>query len=177
MKVSEPKPRLAALRKKLAEFVQAGKLTKQQAAEFWQTMAGTERKVGTAQSKEIDWDAAYEALLKKDPGVKAKVDGGQATKEDVIAWMKSQRMQNGQGRVGRKEVGGKAGARPGSVNFYSIVIGRLRSKDIELGEMEIDIDYVISDQTQLNNDLVGSLSQVGWCCRAVSRRAVADQAW
>jgi len=87
--------------------------------------------------------------------VKAKVDSGQATKENVIAWMKSQSKSSDQGKSGQKKVGGKAGARPGSVKFYSIVIGRLRSKDIELGEMEIDIDYVISEQTQLNEELVG----------------------
>lgn len=149
-KNSQPNGELAALRKKLAEFVRAGKLTKPQAMELWQTMAGT----GKTEEKTVDWNAAYEALLKKDAGLRAKIDSGAATKEDVIAWMKSQQKAGGQSKKKGKGKG-KLGARPGSFNFYAIVIGRLRSKDIELGEMELDIDYVISDRTQLNSELVG----------------------
>jgi outer membrane protein assembly factor BamB len=109
-----------------------------------------------SQAKDIDWNAVFQALLKKDPDVKAKVDSGQATKEDVIAWLKSQRKDGVKGKPDRKKGGNKTGMRPGSINFYAIVIGRLRSKDIELGELEIDVDYVIGDKTQLNNELVGS---------------------
>ena len=149
-KKSQPNGELAALRKKLGEFVKAGKLTKPQAMELWRTMAGTDKSEG----KQIDWDAAYEALLKKDPAVRAKIDSGDATKEQVIAWMKSQQNAGGKGK--KKGNGkGKQGARPGSVNFYAIVIGRLRSKDIEIGEMELDIDYVIGGRTQLNSQLIG----------------------
>ena len=151
----EAKPVLVAFRKELGAFVKAGKLTKTQAAELWQAMVGAGGKTANADSKETDWDAAYEQLLKKDAGVKAKVDSGQATKEDVIAWLKAQSMPSGQKKTQGK-ARGKAGARPGSVNFYSIVIGRLRSKDIELGEMEMDVDYVISNQSEINNELVGA---------------------
>jgi hypothetical protein len=147
-KDSQPNGELVALRKKLAEFVRSGKLTKPQAMELWQTMAGP----GKTKEKSVDWDAAYEDLLRKDAGLRAKIDSGMATKEDVIAWMKSQQKAGGQSK---KKGKGKQGARPGSVNFYAIVIGRLRSKDIELGEMELDIDYVISDRTQLNSQLIG----------------------
>ena len=40
-------------------------------------------------------------------------------------------------------------------NFYALVIGKLKSKDIEIGELEIEVDYVISERSQLNQDLVG----------------------
>ncbi|MEO1618644.1 MAG: PQQ-binding-like beta-propeller repeat protein [Planctomycetota bacterium] len=150
------KPDLSGLRKRLAEFVKAGKLTQTQAIELGQTIAGTAGNTATAFQDKFDWDAAYEALVKKDPDVKAKVDSGQATKEDIIAWLKSQRKDGVKGKRGRKKGGNKAGMRPGSINFYAIVIGRLRSKDIELGELEIDVDYVIGDKTQLNKELVGS---------------------
>jgi outer membrane protein assembly factor BamB len=161
MKASKTKPELGALQKKLAEFVKAGKLTKQQSAALWLSMAGTDGRSTAAHSEKTDWDAALEAFLRKNPGVKAKVDSGRATNEDIIAWLKSQRKadgqeKGGQGKVRRKKARGKAGMRPGSVNFYGIVIGRLRSKDVELGEMEIDIDYVLSEQTQLNNELAGT---------------------
>jgi len=50
--------------------------------------------------------------------------------------------------VGGKDVGKVAGKEEseeekgkGRSNFYSIVIGRLKSKDIELGEFTIEVDY------------------------------------
>ena len=150
-KSSQSTGELADLRKKLAEFVLAGKLTKPQAMELWETMAGTDK----SEDEKVDWNAAYEALLRKDAGLRAKVDSGGATKEDVIAWMKSQQKNSGkEKKTGTGKGKSRKGARPGSVNFYAIVIGRLRSKDIELGEMELDVDYVISDRTQLNQELI-----------------------
>lgn len=141
------------------------------------------------------WDAAYEQLLKKNSEVREKVESGEATKEDVIAWMKSAAEKEGKpkpadlkslaaslnkavrtGKMtesearaayekvaasqGGKKSGkgkgrGKPGARPGSVNFYAIVIGKLKSKDIEIGEMEIDVDYVISDNSGVKDSIVG----------------------
>lgn len=146
-----------------------------------------------------DWDAAYEQLLKKDSGVREKVEAGQATKEDIIAWMKAISNKDGKSKpedleslaaklkeavrsgkmtgsearaVYEKAVashngkasgkskgggkrGGKPGARPGSINFYAIVVGRLKSKDVELGELEIDIDYVISDHAGVKEKILG----------------------
>ena len=141
------------------------------------------------------WDAAYEQLLKKNSEVREKVESGQATKEDVIAWMKSTakkegkpkpadlkslaaslkeavrtgKMKESEARAayekvaasqGGKKFGkgkgrGKPGARPGSINFYAIVIGKLKSKDIEIGELEIDVDYVISDNSGVKDSIVG----------------------
>jgi hypothetical protein len=59
-------------------------------------------------------------------------------------------------RPAKGKMGSKTGVRPGSFNFYAIVIGRLRSKDIELGEIELDIDYVISDRAKVNQELIGN---------------------
>ena len=42
-----------------------------------------------AQEKKTDWDAAYEKLLKTRPEIARKVESGGATREEVIAWMKS----------------------------------------------------------------------------------------
>ena len=43
-----------------------------------------------AADEDIDWEEAYTQLLKKDPGVREKVESGGATKEQVIVWMKKQ---------------------------------------------------------------------------------------
>ena len=41
------------------------------------------------------------------------------------------------GKIAMRKKGGKGGA----ANFYSIVIGRMKSKDIELGEFSMEVDY------------------------------------
>jgi hypothetical protein len=114
---------------------------------------------------EKDWDAAYERLLKQ-PAFRNKILQSGANKEQVIEFLKKQAAEkNGKGKIkgkGRMNLKGKPGARPGSLKFYSIVIGRLTSKDIELGEMVIDVDYVINDKSQFNAELVGKrISLVG----------------
>ena len=50
--------------------------------------AGSKKTTGKS---EVDWEQAYQQLLEKDPGVREKIENGQATKEDVIAWMKNQK--------------------------------------------------------------------------------------
>ena len=73
----------------------------QQAAKTGQaTKTGQAKKTGQA-SKALadkakspgskkDWDAAYEQLLRNDPDVRRKIKNGDATKAEVIAWMKGQ---------------------------------------------------------------------------------------
>ena len=40
-----------------------------------------------AQDKsKFDWDAAYERLFESDPGVRKKIESGQATKENLMNW-------------------------------------------------------------------------------------------
>ena len=135
------KKELSAFQKKLNELVASGKLSKEDAAKLAATMSSE----GTAQEKKqdaTDWDAEYEKLLKSDPAVRKKVENSGATKEQVIAFLK---MKAGKGRKGKSKgrMKAKPGARQGSTNFYAIVIGKLKSKDIELGELELDVDYVI----------------------------------
>ncbi len=48
-----------------------------------------------AADEDIDWEEAYTQLLKKDPGVREKVESGGATQEQVIAWMKKQARSKG----------------------------------------------------------------------------------
>ena len=147
---------LSAFRKKLGELVAAGKLSREDAAKLAATM-GLEETAWEEVKKQnaVDWDAEYEKLLKK-PAIRQKIEQSGATKEQVIEFLKKQAAaQSGQGKFkGRMKV--KPGAREGSVQFYSLVIGRLKSKDVELGEMEIDVDYVISERPRLNADLIGT---------------------
>ncbi len=115
-------------------------------------MAVLQRKDRGAEEK--DWDAAYERLLER-PAIRDKILGSGATKEQVIEFLKKQAVaKKGKGK-GRMKANMKPGARQGSYHFYSIVIGRLRSKDVELGEMELDVDYVISDRPEVNAGLIG----------------------
>ena len=152
----------SAFQSKLDEMVKAGKLSKEDAANLAATMntkaAGSEE---ANPPKKVDWDAEYETLM-ADPTARAWIEKKQASKAQVIEYLKNQagaQAKKGQATGGVKSKLGaktKTGARPGSFNFYAIVIGRLKSKDIELGEMEIDVDYVISSQPQLNAKLIGT---------------------
>ena len=47
----------------------------------------------------------------------------------------------GAAKKGEKIAIRKKGGKGGAANFYSIVIGRMKSKDIELGEFTMDVDY------------------------------------
>ncbi|MDA7614648.1 hypothetical protein N8586_05890, partial [Verrucomicrobiales bacterium] len=50
---------------------------------------------------------------------------------------------NGKGKP-TKMPKGKGGKKDGSTNFYAIVIGKLKSKDIEIGEFTMEVDHVTS---------------------------------
>ena len=92
--------------------------------------------------------------------LKAAVQSGKMTKEQAIkAWNQAMAgTKNGKAtaRPAKRKMGSKTGVRPGSFNFYAVVIGRLRSKDIELGEIELDVDYVISERAKVNQELIGN---------------------
>ncbi|MDG1873490.1 MAG: hypothetical protein P8J27_06245 [Mariniblastus sp.] len=146
---------------KLNELVQSGKLSKEDAAKLEATM-NPQKKVQEKLKKQdkVDWDAAYDKLLQRRPEIRKKVDNGGATKEQIIQSLKLRaNAKNSKGRAKdakNSRMRTKSGSREGSTNFYAILIGRLKSKDIELGEMEIDVDYVISDRPKLNSDLIGT---------------------
>lgn len=138
---------LAALGAKLKTQVKAGKITVKDAIEQYQTAAKLE--------------AAYEKLLQTDPSARKKIEDGLATKADVIEFLKNNpELMAGKGKgqaksKGQVKVGGKRGARDGSVNFYAVVIGKLKSKDIELGELELEVNYVLSNADWPKKELVG----------------------
>ena len=158
---------LEALGKRLKAAVAAGTMTEAEAlAEYKKASTGQEagsKKV--ADGTDQDWDKAYEQLLKNSPGLRQKVASGGATKEQVIAWLKQRgtgakgkgakgKGAKGKGAKGKgdkgngaKGKGGKGkgeGKTAGGANFYAIVIGRLKTKDIELGEFTMDVDHVTS---------------------------------
>jgi len=114
--------------------------------------AATQQKDGASKTSartDRDWDKAYEQLLKNSPALREKVKSGGATKEQIIAWMK-QRDGGGKGKPGKGkgDKGGKDGKggekAAGGTNFYAIVIGRLKTKDVELGEFTMEVDHVTS---------------------------------
>ena len=141
---------LKALKEKLNAMVKNGKLSEKQAATLLQTMVGGNQDKEDNKPKDMD---AYGAELKR------AVQSGKMTKEAAMkAWNKamSGAITSKPTAKPQRKMASKNAVRPGSVNFYAIVIGRLRSKDIELGEIELDVDYVISERAKLNQDLVGN---------------------
>ena len=141
---------LEKLKQKLETMVKAGTLSKEQAAKLLATMQGSSK---SQQDQPKDMDAYGEEL-------KAAVQSGKMTKEQAIkAWnqaMAGTKNAKATAKPVNKKTGAKTAVRPGSFNFYAIVIGRLRSKDIELGEIEIDVDYVISERAKVNQELIGN---------------------
>ncbi len=57
---------------------------------FAQERRGQERAGRAKQEKAVDWNARYEKLLEEDADIRAKVESGGATREQIIAWMKAQ---------------------------------------------------------------------------------------
>ena len=56
----------------------------------------------------------------------------------------------------------KRKSKSGNVGFYSVVIGRLRTKDIELGEFTFDVDHVASmyGNRWIKDEIVGNTIRV-----------------
>ena len=44
--------------------------------------------VSAQDAEKVDWEAAYQKLLESDPTVREKVESGNATKDQIISWMK-----------------------------------------------------------------------------------------
>ena len=114
----------------LQSMVKTGKLTQEDAnAKFRAILAKDKRASGKREAVDL------EALGRK---LKAAVAKGEMTGEEAKAkYMRVARMQGG-----GKRMAGKKGMRAGT--FYAIFIGRLGSKDVELGEFELVVDHVTS---------------------------------
>jgi len=57
----------------------------------------------------------------------------------------------------------KGGGKGGPVNFYSIVIGKLKSKDIELGEFTMQVDYATLNRysaASIKDEIIGKTIKV-----------------
>lgn len=115
--------------------------------------------------------------------LKQAVADGTLSKEEAIAKFKelagegkAKGKPNGEGKPGKgkaakgkgkgKAGNGKSGKgrwknSDGSVQqFYSIVVGTLKSKEVELGEFTMDVDYVVGGRQQINNQLIGKRVKV-----------------
>ena len=143
---------LETLGKRLKAAVAAGTMTEAEAlAEYKRVSTGkTSGAKKVAAGTDQDWDKAYEQLLKNSPALRQKVASGGATKEQVIAWLKQRgagakgKGAQGKGAQGKGGKGKGDGKTAGGANFYAIVIGRLKTKDIELGEFTMEVDHVTS---------------------------------
>ncbi|MEE2641782.1 MAG: hypothetical protein VX768_14235, partial [Planctomycetota bacterium] len=162
---------LAELAEKLKQLVDAGKLSREEAGELYQAAAGSKgsgkgAEAGESSNQGVDWDKAYLELLEKDPAIRQKVENGMATREQVIQWMKRE-FKTGKGGGTKKNVeknpsGKKMSLGKGAVNFYAIVVGRLRTKDFEVGEFTMQVDFVTSmyGNRWVKDELVGKVVTV-----------------
>lgn len=146
---------LGAFQQKLRQLVASGKLSREDAAKLAETMGLKEQAGKTAKGEQsVDWNAEYEKLL-ANPTARRWIDKKGATKEEVIEFLKQQAAsKSGKGKS-KSRMKLKPGSRKGSFNFYALVIGSLKSKDLELGELEIDVDYVIHGKPEINAELIG----------------------
>jgi hypothetical protein len=132
----------------LAEAIEKGDLSREKAiAEFRGHLQKRAKAGQTAGKQSIDLETLG-AKLKK-----AVADGKMTEKEAVAEYKRVA------GMVGKKMTQKRKG-QYGS--FYSIVIGRLKSKDLELGEFTIEVDYVTSiyGDRKLKDTIIGKTVQV-----------------
>jgi hypothetical protein len=77
--------------------------------------------------------------------LKAAVTDGKMTKEEAIALYERAAAMATKGEMVVPKAGKAKGSKVGPTDsFYSIVIGRLLTKDIEIGEFTMEVDYVTS---------------------------------
>ena len=96
----------------------------------------------------------------KNGAVVVNIDDGQnkkaASGKKVASGKKGAK---GKGKLVMRKGGGKGG----SANFYSIVIGRLKSKDIELGEFTMEVDYATLNRysaARIKDEIMGKTVKV-----------------
>ncbi len=77
------------------------------------------------------FESQFSDLEKRDVVV---INLGEGTAQKMITGRKGK-------KKGKSVAMRKSGGKGGLANFYSIVIGRLKSKDIELGEFTMEVDY------------------------------------
>ena len=158
---------LDALRTKLTAAVKAGELTRKEAVQKFNEMKSGKSSDssmalnGFFLGGKVDEDGQYQASfilagkgqdkskwpvvtftgksfesrfsdLQKKDAVVINLGNGTASKATG---------KKGESQKGKQLVMSKGKGKGGNANFYSIVIGRLKSKDIELGEFTMEVDY------------------------------------
>lgn len=166
---------LKALGARLKQAVADGKMTKKEAmAEFQKaSQRGTRQVVSPGLTGRLTYKGAKGAYIviielssgdkvtfvgesfrkqfaDKEVGEPVTIQLGPAAGKTRAAMMK---------RPGKKPGTNKSG---GTTTFYSIVVGRLKSKDIELGEFTMDVDYItaIYGDRRLKKRLLGKTIKV-----------------
>jgi len=132
----------------LKKAVESGKMTESEAiAKYKEGVEAQKGGKATGSKKETKLAGKVD-LQKLGEELKEAIESGKMTKDEAIAEYIKAGGSFGEGK-GEGKVAGKGGGKGGNArgggkgrpNFYSIVIGRLKSKDIELGEFTIAVDY------------------------------------
>jgi outer membrane protein assembly factor BamB len=132
----------------LKKAVESGKMTEAEAiAKYKEAVEAQKGGKATGSKKETKLAGKVD-LQKLGEELKEAVESGKMTKDEAIAEYIKAGDSFGEGK-GEGKVAGKGGGKGGNArgggkgrpNFYSIVIGRLKSKDIELGEFTMEVDY------------------------------------
>ena len=180
---------LDALRTKLTAAVKAGELTRKEAVEKYnEVKSGKSSDSNMALNGfflggKVDADGQYQASfilagkgqdkskwptvtftgksfesrfsdLQKRDAVVINLGDGTATKATG---------KKGESKKGKQLVMSKSKGKGGNANFYSIVIGRLKSKDIELGEFTMEVDYATLNRysnSWVKDEIMGKIVKV-----------------
>ena len=140
---------------RLKQLVASGKLTEEEAIELYQLGTSGQSEEKVAKSEAVDLKALVQELT-------AAVDAGEMTAEEAKAKYaeiaKLQKNPKGNG----KKTGKRRRTADGRVGFYAIVIGRLRSKDVELGEFTMEVDHVTSmyESRWVKDEIIGKTVKV-----------------
>ena len=180
---------LDALRTKLTAAVKAGELTRKEAVEKYNEVKSGKSSDsymalnGFFLGGKVDEDGQYQASfilagkgqdkskwptvtftgksfesrfsdLQKRDAVVINLGDGTATKATG---------KKGESKKGKQLVMSKSKGKGGNANFYSIVIGRLKSKDIELGEFTMEVDYATLNRysnSWVKDEIMGKIVKV-----------------
>ena len=140
---------------RLKQLVASGKLTEEEAIELYQLGTSGQSEEKVAKSEAVDLKALVQELT-------AAVDAGEMTAEEAKAKYaeiaKLQKNPKGNG----KKTGKRRRTADGRVGFYAIVIGRLRSKDVEIGEFTMEVDHVTSmyESRWVKDEIIGKTVKV-----------------
>lgn len=144
---------------RLKQLVASGKLTEEEALELYQLGTSGQSEEKVAKSEAVDLKALVQELT-------AAVDAGEMTAEEAKAKYaeiaKQQEKFQGNPKGNGKKTGKRRRTADGRVGFYAIVIGRLRSKDVELGEFTVEVDHVTSmyESRWVKDEIIGKTVKV-----------------